>query len=132
MLAFFHQLIENLKTSPARKNKIILICTISSLVINLLIWALLIFKFRPIALASAEKATLPLHYNIYWGIDLFGQWYQSFILPALGLIILIMNFIFSILLYSKKILASYFFIIASVFIQTFLLISTILIILINI
>jgi len=132
MLVFFHQLIENFKNSPARKNKIILISAISGLIVNLAVWALLIFKFRPIAMANPEKATLPLHYNIYWGIDLFGQWYQSLILPVFGLIVLIVNFILAVFLYSQKSLASYFFIIAAVFVQFFLLVSTILMILINI
>jgi len=132
MLAFFHQLIDNFKTSPARKNKVILISTIIAIAINIAIWLLLILKFRPIALANPEKTTLPLHYNIYWGIDLFGQWYQSFLLPTLGLVIIIINFILAIYYYSKKILASYFFVIAAALVQAFLLISTILIILINI
>lgn len=132
MLVFFHQLIENFKNSPARKNKIILISTILCLIVNLAIWALLIFKFRPIALANPEKATLPLHYNIYWGIDLFGKWYQSFILPVFGFIVLIVNFILAVFLYSQKSLASYFFIISAVFVQIFLLVSTVLMILINI
>ncbi len=132
MLAFINQLLENFKNSPARKNKIILICSILSLVINLGIWALLIFKLRPIALANPEKVTMPLHYNIYWGIDLFGKWYQGFILPVMGFAILVINFILAIFLYSQKSLASYFFIISTVFIQAFLAASTILIILINI
>ncbi len=132
MLAFFHQLFENFKNSPARKNKIILICLIISIIVNLGIWALLIFKFRPVALANPENTSLPLHYNIYWGIDLFGQWYQSLILPILGLAILVINFILAIFLYSQKIMASYFFTISSVFVQLFLLIASILIILINI
>ena len=132
MLAFFHQLFENFKNSPARKNKIILICSILSLVLNLAIWALLIFKFRPVALANPEQITMPLHYNIYWGIDLFGRWYESFIIPVLGLTILIINFILAIFLYSQKSLASYFFIISAVFVQAFLITAMILIILINI
>lgn len=132
MLAFFHQLIENLKNSPARKNKIILISSIAALIVNLVIWALLIFKFRAVALANPEELTLPLHYNIYWGIDLFGRWYQGFILPVIGLAVLIVNFVLAIFLYSQKSLASYFFIISAVFVQGFLLVSTILMILINI
>jgi len=83
-------------------------------------------------LANPENTSLPLHYNIYWGIDLFGQWYQSLILPILGLAILVINFILAIFLYSQKIMASYFFTISSVFVQLFLLIASILIILINI
>lgn len=132
MLAFFHQLFENLKTSPARKNKIILVCIILGFAINLVIWAFLIFKFRPIALANPENAILPLHYNIYWGIDLFGAWYQAFIMPIIGLAIWLMNFVLAIYLYSKKIMASYFFVISAVVAQLFLLTSTLLVILINI
>ncbi|MFZ5364889.1 MAG: hypothetical protein ACOZBH_01660 [Patescibacteria group bacterium] len=132
MLAFFHQLFENLKTSPARKNKLILISLFLALGLNIGIWLLLIIKFRAIALSNPEKLTLPLHYNIYWGIDLFGQWYQGFIMPALGMAILIFNFILAIYFYSLKILASYFLIVSAAMVQIFLLISVILMILINI
>ncbi|HUT22146.1 MAG TPA: hypothetical protein VMX18_01915 [Candidatus Bipolaricaulota bacterium] len=132
MLASIHQIFENFKASPARKNKLIIICSIIGLLINLGIWALLLFKFRPIALANPEKLSLPLHYNIYWGIDLYGQWYQSLYVPALGLGILIVNFILAIYFYSKKIMVSYFFSFATLLTQSFLAIATLLTILINI
>lgn len=35
---------------------------------------------------------IPLHYNIFLGVDRFGPWYEVFILPVLGIVILILNF----------------------------------------
>ncbi len=40
--------------------------------------ALLAFFIRP------TEALLVLHYNVYFGVDLLGAWWQAYILPMLG------------------------------------------------
>lgn len=41
--------------------------------------------------ARPAENVVPLHYNIYFGIDLFAEWYKIFWIPLSGTIILIIN-----------------------------------------
>lgn len=52
---------------------------------NGILWLLLLFAVRP----SAEPVTL--HYTIYFGVDRVGAWYQLFVVPLAGLIVLAVN-----------------------------------------
>jgi hypothetical protein len=36
---------------------------------------------------------IPLHYNIHSGVDLVGAWWQIFMLPFIGFLILVFNFV---------------------------------------
>ncbi len=59
-----------------------------SLVLVILMVVLPLWRLLPVV---RENPFIPLHYNIYLGIDRFGPWYRIFILPILGLIMLILN-----------------------------------------
>jgi len=59
-------------------------------------WMLLYFKFKP------QTDPIYLHYNIYYGIDLIGSWYLIYIMPLVGLLMIILNTIFAVLLYKKE------------------------------
>lgn len=37
------------------------------------------------------QEVVPLHYNIHYGVDWTGVWWQIFTLPALGLLFLVIN-----------------------------------------
>ncbi|MEK7512097.1 MAG: hypothetical protein AAB575_03740 [Patescibacteria group bacterium] len=133
MLVFLYQFLDKLKTTPARKNKLILISSIIGLVLNLLIWLVIYFKFYPLVYdLPEEQSFIPLHYNIYLGVDLFGKWQNIFYLPGIGLVIFLVNTISALLLYSKKEILSYFLSVSSALLQVFLLLATIFVILINI
>lgn len=56
---------------------------ISSLILNGLVW-LVIWRWWPYATGA-----VPLHYTIYFGINLTGSWLGLFALPALGLIAIV-------------------------------------------
>ena len=43
--------------------------------------------------AAYETKFIPLHYNIYFGIDRFGPWHEMFVPSAVGFLILIINII---------------------------------------
>ena len=107
------------------KNKIILINLAGNLFFNLFLWLLLFLKIKP------QEAPLLLHYNIYFGIDLIGEWYKVFLIPFSGLAIFLLNLIFSFIIYKKDKILSYFPLIVSLIIQIILFIGGILIILLN-
>lgn len=63
----------------------VLIPTVVALVFNAAIWALLFWQLPP------TDATLLLHYNVYFGVDLSGAWNQLLWLPGSGLVIIVLN-----------------------------------------
>jgi len=133
MLIHFYKLINHLKATPARKDKIILIFSLLSLLFNILIWYLIYYKLRPlVAFLPEDQSFIPLHYNVFLGIDSFGHWQNIFYLPAFGLLFWLINLVVGFFLYNSKKLASYFLCISSLFCQIILLIACALIILINI
>jgi hypothetical protein len=131
MIVFFHQLLESLKNSPARRNKLVLVLNFVALFLNLALWVFLFFQLKKILASQPEVTAIPLHYNVFLGIDLIGQWYHAFILPLIGLVVVIVNFILAFALYSKKILISYFLSFTSLLTQLILIVASLLIILIN-
>jgi len=133
MLIHFYQFLNRFKSTPAWRNKLLIIPLGSAALLNLAIWLLIYFQFYPAVYSlPKEQSYIPLHYNIYTGIDLFGSWQRIFIWPAIGLIILIVNLVLAIILYEKKEIISHFLSFAATFTQIFLLIATLLTILINI
>ena len=133
MLIHFYQFFNRFKSTPAWKNKLLIFPLTTATLFNLAIWLLIYFKFYPAVYSlPKEQSYIPLHYNIYTGIDLFGSWQRVFIWPAIGLVILIVNLILAIIIYEKKEIVSYFLSFTAALAQIFLLIATLLTILINI
>lgn len=133
MLVHFYKIIEKLKGTPARRNKIIIVSGIVSLLLNLAIWLVIYLKLKPLVInLPEEQSFIPLHYNIYLGVDRFGRWTKTFILPGIGFIFMLSNFFIALMIYNKREILSYFLSISASFIQLILLISTLLIVLINI
>ncbi|MBU0597856.1 hypothetical protein KKF61_02565 [Patescibacteria group bacterium] len=48
-----------------------------------------------------------LHYNIYFGVDLIGNWYLIFLMPAIGLACFFINLVFSYIIYKRSKIISY-------------------------
>lgn len=88
-----------------------------SLAINLWMWIMLYSRVYP----THELVTL--HYNIYFGITLAGEWYKIFLIPFFGFLVIVINFFFSLLWYERDKLASYITIAVSCIIQAILLFS---------
>lgn len=98
---------------------------IISLVLNLGMWFVIWYLVKP----QAEPYLL--HYNIFLGIDLIGEWWRMFFIPALGAGILLVNFVISFfLLVKEKILTFYLTTISSAA-QVFLILALIFIFLLN-
>lgn len=133
MLIRFYRFINTIRSSPARKSNLILIPSLLALLVNVLIWILIYFKFRPLVInLPPEEAFVPLHYNIYLGVDSFGLWQKIFLLPLFGAGVLFLNTLLAFVVYNRKEIISYFFSFSSLLIQIALFFATALIILINI
>jgi len=96
-----------LLNNPAKRDRLIIINLVFSLLINVVLWLTLILNFWQ----SSEY--IVLRYNIYFGISSFGPWQNIFIIPILGLIFIIINLFFSFYFYLKMQILSYFFVLTS-------------------
>ena len=123
MFFYFYQLKEKIKSSPLRQDKFVLTNFFISLALNIAIWLVLAFSI------NSSSEIIPLHYNIYFGIDLIGAWYKVFIIPFLGLLIFFINFALSYII--KVRLLDYFLVASSTFIQFILLVASIFVVLLN-
>lgn len=63
---------------------------------------------------------IPLHYNIYFGIDYLGRWYEAYFLPLLSFLITSVNLIVALLFYKRDKHLTYLVMGATVFLQTVL------------
>jgi hypothetical protein len=63
-------------------------CFLSSFFPWLLLVIIPFLRLRPTAEAGQF---IPLHYNIYFGVDKFGPWFEIFELPLFGLLVWLIN-----------------------------------------
>jgi len=96
--------------------------TIVSGVLLLMTLALPVWKILPI---SGDNPYIPLHYNVYMGIDESGPWQRVFVLPA------VVNSILQVVFYKREKVLSTFFAVATVATEAILLVSMVLIVLLN-
>ena len=80
---------------------------------------------------SAQWQFIPLHYNVIVGVDQFGPWQQIFVMPALGLFILIFNLLVQTLVFGYDKLLASFFAIGTVVAELGLLVAMALVVLLN-
>lgn len=69
---------------------------IGSLIINALNFGLIAYFIRPV------DFPIILHYNVYFGVDVIGSWWQVYFLPLIGLLILSVNTLLGYSFYQQK------------------------------
>lgn len=88
--------------------------------------AMLAFYIRPIDLP------IVLHYNVYLGVDVIGDWWQVYFLPVIANLFLLVNTILAHFFYQKKErLAAYIFLLSSFFVEAGILIAIMALMMIN-
>jgi hypothetical protein len=70
--------------------------TIGALMLNLADWGTIAFFIRPV------DFPIILHYNVYFGVDVIGAWWQVYFLPLVGVIIFSVNVILGYFFYQQK------------------------------
>lgn len=88
-----------------------------------------IWRIVPLA---GEKPFLPLHYNVYFGVDRFGPWWQVFVPPTLGLLFLLVALVMQARFYRSEPMLARFFAVSTVLLETALLIAMALLVLLNV
>jgi hypothetical protein len=73
-----------------------------------------------------------LHYNVYFGVDIIGDWWQVFLLPSIGLVFMLVNGILSYALYKRyERIAAYLFLLTAFLVQVSIVIASVSISIIN-
>ncbi|MBI4592104.1 hypothetical protein HY733_01510 [Candidatus Uhrbacteria bacterium] len=88
-----------------------------------------VWRLLPLAV---ESPFIALHYNIYLGVDRFGSVYQIFYIPALGLLVLLLNLFIQASSFRTQKMLSLFFASATPCLQGILFVAMMLIVLINV
>ncbi len=126
---FYQDLIGNFKSFFEREyfqRGIVVWLLVLSLFFNLAMWVSLKIFVRPV------DFPIILHYNVYFGVDSIGNYAEVYLMPAIGIILLVLNFLLSLYFYKhKKRIASYLLLMAALMIQLSLVVASISIILIN-
>lgn len=108
------------------RNKIIRWTLFLSLGFNLANWLALRIFIEPVDLP------IILHYNVYFGVDIFGNWKEAFFSPAIGLTILLINSSLALFFYNnKERIIGHILLLSSLMIQLLMLIYSISLIVIN-
>jgi|SRR3989339_478728 len=92
---------------------------------NTMMWLLLAYRI------STFPAIMPLHYNIYYGIDLYKPWIYIFVMPVVGLVFLIGNVLLSLFTFRRDKTLSYLLVGSASFVQLIILIAAFTVIAIN-
>ncbi|MCX6765585.1 MAG: hypothetical protein NT136_01325 [Candidatus Moranbacteria bacterium] len=108
------------------RNAIVHWALIGAFFLNIANWGLLAFFIRPV------DFPIILHYNVYFGVDLIGDWWQAYFLPLMGAAIMAVNITLAHFFYRKKErIASYLLLLAAFFVQVGTLIASASVVLIN-
>lgn len=108
------------------KNLIVRWLLTGTIFLNIANWVLLAIFIRPV------DFKIIFHYNVYFGVDLIGDWWQPYILPSMGIVFLIVNLAMAQWFYQQKErIAAYILLLASLMIQAGLIIASSAIVLIN-
>jgi hypothetical protein len=92
-----------------------------TLIFSWLIWLLvLVAPFLRLTPGSEEIKFIPLHYNVFFGVDKFGPWYTVFQLPIFGFFVLLINFFVAVRFFKRERALSLFACVAAFLIQIML------------
>ncbi|MFH1253157.1 MAG: hypothetical protein V1664_02390 [Candidatus Uhrbacteria bacterium] len=100
-----------------------------SLVILFLMVVIPFWRLQPIGQEASKF--IPLHYNIFFGVDKFGPWYLIFQLPFFGLIFLLVNYFLALKFFAQEKVLFLFFPLTTLILEVILLIAMVFTILLN-
>lgn len=102
------------------RDRIVLYSLLVALLLQAFTWGFLIWRVLPLQ----DQALMPLHYNIYFGIDLLGPWFGVFLPAGFGLAACMVNTLFIIFMYERQRLLAHFFAICTALIELILLVAS--------
>lgn len=106
-----------IKLHPYFQSRPNLFLFFSSLLLNISLWILLYLRIKP------SQYPIPLHFNVYFGIDVIDKWQNIFVMPALGLLFTFINFIIGGMTFKHERIISYLLNSISLFLQILLILG---------
>ncbi len=106
--------LSNITKNKFWKDKVCIFTLLTNVLFNIVIWIFLIFRLK------SSEFPVPLHFNIYFGIDVIDRWSQAFVIPSIGLLVILINLVLSYLIFSKEKFIAQFLLFSSLFIQCLL------------
>ncbi|EKD32804.1 MAG: hypothetical protein ACD_76C00144G0006 [uncultured bacterium] len=103
----------------------------SAIFSGLFVIAIFVLVFWKIIPQAKISGYIPLHYNIYLGIDKIGPWQKVFVIPGMALVLYLVNIIFEAIFLKREHVLSYFFAVGTVAAEIVFFIATILVIKLN-
>lgn len=97
----------------------------SALLINIIHWTILLIKIK------LTSGNIVLHYNVIYGADFVDRGTMIYVIPALALVLFLLNLFLSVFYYKREKLAAYFLNFATIIIQLIFIIASINLIRIN-
>ncbi len=91
--------------------------------------ALLLWRLFP---EIYGKEVIPLHYNIHYGVDWTGAWWQIFGYPAAGALLCVVNTVVLLMLVKREPMLARVVLVSTVVLTGFLFLSTVFVVLMNI
>ncbi len=99
---------------------------LGAILIQIFMWWYLISNIR------SDVGQIFLHYNIIFGVDLVGDWWKIYFIPLAGMLIVLLNYFFSLMFYSVDKFLARLLSFWVLFFHFFLMIGTILLVRLNI
>lgn len=96
-----------------------------ALVLNATMWLVVYFRI------PHKDTPLFLHHTIYFGVDWIGAWWKAYTFPLIGFIIGFGNSLLAWMFFRSRSFVSLMLLVVTVFIQAFLLIQTIVVVMLN-
>jgi len=90
-----------------------------------------LISWRIVPMVYGQTA-VPLHYNIHFGVDTVGDWWRIYTVPAVALMVLIINMSLARFFFRRERALSYMAVGSTILLEGILFVSTIFIILLNI
>jgi len=96
------------------ENRFVLVSLCIAIFLNIVLWIVVFSKF------GLSRDTIPLHFNVVYGIDLVGNSMRLYQLPAAGLLVFCVNLFLGKILFGFNKLFAYFLVVAAVAVQLLL------------
>lgn len=97
-----------------------------ALILQVILWIMLPFQIRP------QEDPIFLHYTILFGVDYTGNWVRIFVVPGIGLTVLLVNGLLGWLLFQRDRFAAYVLCAVALLSQIFLMIAAWILIFLNV
>lgn len=107
------------------RRPIVWIPLLLALLLNLAAWVLLLIHVSP------QPDLIVLHYTLSFGVDMLGRWSEAFLIPALGLILMVANTFFARYFEERSHITAYFFLVMTPVVELIILLSIIFLVLAN-